>query len=909
MPTFISTRSNPSRPTTLRLIAPWVWLLGLIWVALFSPQTALTQTPASAAADEAKSFTSALNTFLGANYAVARQFFADFVKQFPMSERVPEAILYQARAALKQDKPEDCIALLEGQLANSGKVTDEYQWWLGEALFQKGDPKASADRLALMLKNHPNSSHRLEASYGEARARFKLGDWDRVVTLLHTPAGSFRTAAKDRSNDELVIAGDLMLIEALLQLRNYTVAEGVGRSLTGRNFTPDLKWRYEQLRCRMMVEDERLADALKQSTNAVIAAAATGTPAASAESLALQAVILTRLNRLEEAAQVYQLNLTPTSPALRQRESLVMLIQLQLVQNNFSVVTQRLEQLMSQSAGGTNSDVALLTYGEVYLREYALAARANTNGMALSASSTNLLAEAIGRFDHLIRVQPSSPLIGLAHLNRAWCLWASARLPESQDAFRSAAATLPFSEDQAVAQFKLGETQFRLKDYTNALASFGEFTNRFSRLPRVQSTLLDQALIHLVRVSFELHDTKAATDALERLLAWKPQSEFVDPSLLLVGQRLTLLDQPELAREWLSKVPESSTRKDLAELIVGITYTRERRFTNALEHYTGWLSRFTNSELIPRAQFNLAQATYHAGQSSNAYILFTNFLSIYPTNTLAPLAQYEVGEFHLRQENYTNAEIQFQRLYENTNWPINELTYRAKMQAGRSAFARKGFNNARLLFSQILNDKPAYPDLVAQAYFAYGDCLMMEALGSTNVYAKYGEASTAFGNMTRQYTTNEVVPKAWGNLGNCYLQLAHQEVKYYYDATNAFQRVLSYPNASVSDRSQALVGIGIALLKLAETYSTAKEQQTLSEQAQVNFLRVLYEKNLMVSEKPDPFWQKKAGFEAAQLAESSQDWDAALGIYDRLKQILPALAPELDRRIARIKSRPNAEKP
>ena len=51
-------------------------------------------------------------------------------------------------------------------------------------------------------------------------------------------------------------------------------------------------WRYEQLRCRVMLEDDRPADALTQSTNAVTAATATGTAAASAESLALQAEIL-----------------------------------------------------------------------------------------------------------------------------------------------------------------------------------------------------------------------------------------------------------------------------------------------------------------------------------------------------------------------------------------------------------------------------------------------------------------------------------------------------------------------------------------------------------------------------------------------------------------------------------------
>ena len=536
------------------------------------------------------------------------------------------------------------------------------------------------------------------------------------------------------------------------------------------------------------------------------------------------------------------------------------------------------------------------------MRTYGHTLEGSTNAPA--GTRTNLLAEAIARFDQVVRLQPPSPLAGRAHLNRGWALWAQDRLPESQDAFKTAVQTLPFSEDQAVAQYKLGETQARLHDVTNAIATLREFTNRFASLPRVQNTLMDQGLLHLVRLYFETRNPDAAQVTLDRLLTWKPDSSLVDSSLLFMGNRLTLLDEPEQARRWLSKVADNSPAKPIAELAIARTFSQQGLWTNSLLQYSNWLARFTNQlDLRPRAEFNLSWTTFQCGSETNAYQLFTNFVASHPMDALAPMAEFWIGDHYYRQQDYTNAEIQFRRIYQNTNWPLSELTYEAKMQEGRAAFARKGFNNAQELFTQILNEKPAYPDLVARAFLAYGDCLMIQAAISTNAFARYEEASKAFRNLTILYATNSVAPKAWGNLGNCYLQLAQQDPAYYYsEATNSYQQVINHPLASIVDRSQAEIGIGIALKKRADTFTTALEREPLLERAQFHWHRVLYEKNLLKGESPDPFWQKKAGLESAQLAEAMQDWKAAAGIYERLRDLLPQLGPYLDRQIARVKA-------
>ena len=50
-------------------------------------------------------------------------------------------------------------------------------------------------------------------------------------------------------------------------------------------------------------------------------------------------------------------------------------------------------------------------------------------------------------------------------------------------------------------------------------------------------------------------------------------------------------------------------------------------------------------------------------------------------------------------------------------------------------------------------------------------------------------------------------------------------------------------------------------------------------------------------EEPDPFWVKKAGLEAARLAESLQQWPLAINLYGKLEEWLPQMRSSLDKKI------------
>src|SRR6185295_12693814 len=112
---------------------------------------------------------------------------------------------------------------------------------------------------------------------------------------------------------------------------------------------------------------------------------------------------------------------------------------------------------------------------------------------------------------------------------------------------------------------------------------------------------------------------------------------------------------------------------------------------------------------------------WYADRATNALNVFTNFVVQFPTNELAPLAQTWVADFYFNQKNYFQAKKEYQRIFENASWPVTNLTYQARMMAGKAAFAFTDYKGAAEVFSELVTEKRTPTNIVAEALFALGD--------------------------------------------------------------------------------------------------------------------------------------------------------------------------------------------
>jgi TolA-binding protein len=432
-----------------------------------------------------------------------------------------------------------------------------------------------------------------------------------------------------------------------------------------------------------------------------------------------------------------------------------------------------------------------------------------------------------------------------------------------------------------------------LKDFAGALTNYNYLVANRAALPGVRDELLEPALYQSVRAALETGNLDAATNALEKILEWYPQG-LGDRGLLLTGQGFSHEKNPVGARELFARFGEMYPTNVLApqvQLALARSYEQEKDWNAAITNYDLWIGTFTNHPEQPSAEFGRAWASFMAGHDTNAFVLFTNFVAQFTNSPLVLQAQWWLGDYHFQRGDFVGAEGSYQLVFKNTNWPPSELTYQAKMMAGRAAVARLNYNEATNYFSTLATDSNCPIQLRLQANLACGDALMSRTdSDATNHAADLGEAIGWFRSVAEKYPTNELAAPAWGLIGNCYLQLAASGTNLFYNlASNAYQQVLDLPLASVATRCSAEVGMGLVAEKQARQNS-GDERAALLRQAMDNYHDVFQGSNLRDGERPDLYWVKEAGLKAYRVAsEEFNDWRLASSICSYLAEKFPQL--------------------
>ncbi|HLZ54310.1 MAG TPA: tetratricopeptide repeat protein [Verrucomicrobiae bacterium] len=862
------------------------WFLICFLLALGSGQVL------AAGTREERAYSAAASAFQDGMWGRAEVEFAEFAEKYPKSERVPEAVLMQAEADIKQAKFLQAVELLTAHESQAGKLADQYVFWLGEAQFQNEDYPAAAATFSRLVRDFVTSSRRLDAVVNEAAAQARLDQWPQVSSLLQAAGGVFQTDVIKTPGDDRIVRGQLLLAEALLRQNRLSEAAGVLHSLAAQKLAPELNWQQARLLCQVQLASGDTNAALASTTNLILLANLTGQPGMRAESVVEQGRILEKMGQIEDALGVYQENLSTNVPAAWQRQAILKIAELAAAQTNFSDAGQSLEKFLAQFPNSASADVARLTLGELHLKEY----------LAQPTVATNGLPEAKTQFDLFLSTYKDSPLTGKAYLDQGWCLWHEGKYPESLTAFKNAAQLLPPSVDLAEARFKMGDALFAQGDFANARENYERVWQGFTNFPAVNQTLAPQALYQTVRACMKLGDMAGTTNALARILTAYPTNNLADNTVLLAGQELSDLQQPASARALFNKFeelyPRSSLRPEV-ELALARTYEQEGSWPDAIGIYDRWVEQYTNDlRLLPQVEYARAMANYQAGNGMAAFAILTNFVVEFPTNGWAPIAQWWIGGyFYNTGTNYADAEKNYELLYQN--WPNSgRLTYEAKMMAGRAAMARNGPQDAIQYFISLTSDTNCPPDLDAQALFAYGGALMQEP-DTNKPLANFEQAIRVFKAIGQMYPQSEQAALAWGEMGDCYLQLAGQPqgAQFYDDATNAYAQVVNSPSADAAASSQAQMGIGLVLEKRA-AQATGPDQTALWQQALQNYLDVFYGKNLRDGESADAFWVKKAGLQAAGVAETLGEWPQAVNVYRRLEELLPQLHDLLEKKIA-----------
>lgn len=851
----------------------------------------------AATVPERRAFEAAQKSFDGGWWDAAEREFGAFIVDFPESERLSQAILRQAQARQKLGNATGAADLLNAHRARAGTLAADYDFWLAEALFSGSNYLAAAECYARLLREQPSWPQRLPAALSEALCHARLGDWPRVEALLADANGAFQTARRADAGSPFAADGTLLLAEARLQLQRPSEAAAALRDLPATKLKPEAEWRRQFVECRAHFAANDMEAALAGARRLPELAQAAKRPDLEVQGAALEGEILEKLGRWAEAAAAHRRNLAESTPAPWRRQALVKLIEITTAQNQPTEALLQLQAFAQQYPAEASSDALRLALAELIVREHLTLAASN------AAPATNRLPQASADLETLLKAAPDGPLAGRAYFNLGWCYDLTGRKADSGAAFAAAADRLPPSEDRAMARLKQADAQFAANDFRGALSNYLRGAAEFPPESAARTNLAERLLYQTLRAATEAGDLAAATNALGVLLRDHPHSFLCDRSLLLVGQGYSRQANPRGARAVFELVQQRFPDAPLAAeagLAIARTYEAEQNWAGALAVYAAWMKQFPTHAARPDAEYLQAWTSARAGLENDALALMTNLVTQFPTNPAAPLAQNWIADYYFSLGDFKTAEEHYQLLFQK--WPASELAYHARMMAGRAAVGRQGFADAIGYFTNLLNDPRCPTNLVAEGLFALGDATVrLDVTDTNNPLANLEEAVRAFSKLPQLFPANRLAVLAQGRIGDCYLQLASRDPQRYDAAAQAYRKVMDDPLAPVAARSQAQVGLALALDGAARS-KPAPERDAGRREALQHLLAVVYEKNLRDGEPADPFWLRKAGLEAVRLAEELQLWPQAADLCEYLARLLPPLRPQLEARIQKIEA-------
>lgn len=887
--------------------------------ALVLLMSTLVARPADNARSE-RAFTAASNTYAIELWDRAERLLGEFAATFPESTHVPDAVLLQARCRFQLKRYAEVVELLNQRKAVAGLLGDQFQYWMAEAEFARGDYGAAATAYAGLLEQFPDSNRRVQASYGQAFAVFRSGAMEQAIRLLTEGTGAFAKAVALDPDDLHVIRGRLLLGEALHKLGRHTEAAGTLNELATRELSREIDWERQYWLTMVERAGNQIEAALARTTNLVSIATAT----ASASLLARSNRVLGDLLEARDpdlAAQAFERIARATdAPKEAARQAVLKIVEIRLAQKRLEDAARELDDYVGRNPQDPDQDRMRASLGEIHLQRFR-SLRSASNNVAGGGASLNLLAQARAQFEAVIQQHTNSPLVGKALLNLGWSHWeetqmggGNARLAAAQRAFTGAAARLPKGVEQAAARFKWADCQFRQGGMTNALQLYRRILTDYADVPAVKEDLLDDVLHQILRACLELNDATGARSALDAMMKEHARSEIADGSLLLYGGAMLRTGRLSEAREAFAlhrkNYPESPSR---AEAVLGLAraFDLEGNPASAIPEYERWIETFTND--VARSAgvaLSLVFAYDRIGNETNALLWQTNVVTRFPSALEAAIAQSWLGELHYGKGNWESAALSYKnsRLIQNTNLPPNHpLKLRARLMTARATLKLQTHQQALELINPLIDDlKLATNSLLGEAYIVRGE---IEKDRPSADFSNFQSAITAFGLVSEDHPLK---PLARRQAGDCYLQLGSRNPELYALAASEYSAVTNSPTASVTERSVAEYSLALTLEQQAGVPGKSEQdRQSLRTRALEHYVNLVLGKGLRLEEESEAGWVAKAAERGATLAESLGLTTQALRLYESMAALFtePTLAEPLKMRMDALKKKLAASPP
>lgn len=256
--------------------------------------------------------------------------------------------------------------------------------------------------------------------------------------------------------------------------------------------------------------------------------------------------------------------------------------------------------------------------------------------------------------------------------------------------------------------------------------------------------------------------------------------------------------------------------------------------------------------------------------------LAQDFLQKYPHSHFRPEIRIKLGEVYFRQNDYPNAQTQFELVSEeDPDSPLLETALFLAGEAARKSMNSSSMDHAVELFEEVykINGPLRYRARLEQAL------TKRQALQDR-------EAIVLLNDLLNQTIPIDIRCEAMDAKADAEFTLGSKDEAEYREAIKTFDSLAALEGASAVCRQSAL-------------YKKAKCYEKISQWDDA--LAAYYDVLSIDYGAPGEIWYFRAGFDAAQILESKKSWASAAAIYQKLAATPSSRAEEAKNRLTRLR--------
>ncbi|HEY5895471.1 MAG TPA: tetratricopeptide repeat protein [Chthoniobacterales bacterium] len=431
-------------------------------------------------------------------------------------------------------------------------------------------------------------------------------------------------------------------------------------------------------------------------------------------------------------------------------------------------------------------------------------------------------AEAIGEFDKGLAAQPGPDVVAQLQAAAGAAYFTLQDFPAAADRFNKAAIASPSQAEPLLFNSALAILQ--TGDFKKFVEAYQEFSKRFPQSNLRSDLLLEEGLLQA-----RTGDRKTARETFNLFIRDFPERSRIPAAHLALGEMSFTADPPDL-------IATSAELKQTSQSIPSADVAERAAYLALFLHDTQ--GKTSDADLLAEA---------------------VGFIEKYPASPLVADVRMKMGEIYFRQKDFPNAQTQFELVAKDFN--DSPLLEKARFLAARSAI-------------RTMN-----PDAVDGAIDTLDKVVRMK--GPLSLWARYeqaivkrdtgklDDAIVLFDDLLSQNPEPDLAAAALARKGETFYLEGATDTKAYERAVSVFDTLATTPSIALYWRNLALYKKAKSLEKLGRT-----------DEALVAYYDVINPKG--DSTEPEYLWFYRAGFDAAQILESGEKWEAAVAIYRKL---------------------------